>query len=148
MTSGMGDELAERAAERVREVIAEAERRAGEIVREAEDEAARVRERAEADARQRIERARKALDELRVEAEPPPVPEPEAPPEPEPEGEPIAAEPAAGERGSEERAAMLVAMKMAVDGATREQIVAWLNDEIPKGRREEIADEVMERAKR
>ena len=139
MTSGMGDELAERAAQRVREVVAEAERRAEEIVREAEAEAARIRERAEADARERIERARKALDELRLEAEP--EREPIKP-------EPAAAEPASGDAGSEERAARLVAMKMAIDGATRSQIVAWLNDEIPEGRREEIADEVMERAKR
>ena len=58
------EDLAERAAERVREIIAEAEQRAGEIVREAEDEAERIRSRAESDAHSRVEEARQALDEL------------------------------------------------------------------------------------
>jgi len=39
-------------------------------------------------------------------------------------------------------------MKMALDGATRAQIIAWLNDEIPKGTRERIATDVLERAER
>ena len=69
------DELAAKAAETVRRVIAEAEARAAEIVREANEEAARIRdgaesdasrarEQAEADARAQIEAARRALDEL------------------------------------------------------------------------------------
>jgi len=107
-----GEELAGRAAETVRRVIAEADERAAEIVREAEGEAtrireraeaeaARIRERAEADARGQIEAAKRALDELggtlvaaateaipgaeseRQEDEEAPAPDPE--PEPEPE---------------------------------------------------------------
>jgi hypothetical protein len=69
------DDLAGKAAEAVRQVLAEAESRAAEIVRDAESEATKIREsaerdgaaardRAEADARGQIEAAKRALDEL------------------------------------------------------------------------------------
>ena len=69
------DDLAAKAAEAVRRVVAAAEDRAGEILREAEAkaasireqaeaEASQIRERAEADARGQIEAAKRALDEL------------------------------------------------------------------------------------
>jgi len=58
------EDLAERAAERVREIIAEAEQWAGEIVRKAEDEAGQIRSRAESEAHGRVDEARQALDEL------------------------------------------------------------------------------------
>jgi hypothetical protein len=75
MSSGQHDDLAAKAAEAVRGVLAEAEERAGEIVRDAEAkaasvreqaeaEAAQIRERAEGDARAQIEAAKRALDEL------------------------------------------------------------------------------------
>jgi hypothetical protein len=108
------EQLAARAADAVRRVIAEAEERAAGIVRAAESEAAGIRERAEADAAQirrraeadargQIEAAKRALDELggtlaaaasealpkaeTPEPEPRPEPEPEPAPEPEPEEE-------------------------------------------------------------
>jgi hypothetical protein len=69
------DDLAGKAAEAVRQVLADAEERAAEIVRDAEAKAASVREqaeaeagqirqRAESDARAQIEAAKHALDEL------------------------------------------------------------------------------------
>jgi hypothetical protein len=100
------DDLAAKAAETVREIVAEAEARAAVILREAETQAAKIREtaeadaaqargRAEADARAQIEAAKRALDELggtlaaaasqaaeRAESQPEPEPEPE-PEEPE-----------------------------------------------------------------
>jgi ElaB/YqjD/DUF883 family membrane-anchored ribosome-binding protein len=110
MSTGQhADDLAAKAAEAVRRVVAEAEERASEIVREAEAkagsireraeaEAKQIRERAEADARGQIEAAKRALDELggtlvaaATEAIPKaetPEPEPEPQPEPEPEPEP------------------------------------------------------------
>lgn len=117
MSSGQhADDLAAKAAEAVRRVVAEAEDRGGEIVREAEAkarsileqaeaEARQIRERGEADARAQIEAAKRALDELggtlvaaatdalphseSAPAEPDAEPEPQ--PEPEPEAEPAAA---------------------------------------------------------
>jgi hypothetical protein len=110
MSSGQhADDLAAKAAEAVRRVVAEAEDRATQIVRDAEAragsirdqaeaEAKQIRERAEADARGQIEAAKRALDELggtlvaaATEAIPKaetPEPEPEPAPEPEPEPEP------------------------------------------------------------
>lgn len=114
MTEGHADELAAKAADAVRSVLAEAETKAGEIIRRAEDEAAsirdraqaesaQIRERAEADARGQIEAAKRALDELggtlvaaatealpAAETQPEPETEPEPEPEPAPEPEPEA----------------------------------------------------------
>ena len=109
MSSGQhADDIAAKAAEAVRRVVAEAEDRGGEIVREAEAkarsileqaeaEARQIRERGEADARAQIEAAKRALDELggtlvaaasdalphseSQPAEPEPEPEPEVPTE-------------------------------------------------------------------
>jgi hypothetical protein len=114
MSSGLhADDLAAKAAEAVRRIVAEAEDRAAEIMRDAEAkagsireqaeaEAKQIRERAEADARGQIEAAKRALDELggtlvaaATEAipkaetpEPEPAPEPTPEPEPEPELDP------------------------------------------------------------
>jgi hypothetical protein len=109
MTEGHAEELAAKAADAVRSVVAEAEAQAGEIIRKAEEEAAsirdraqadaaQIRERAEGDARGQIEAAKRALDELggtlvaaatealpAAETQPEPEPEPEPAPEPEPE---------------------------------------------------------------
>jgi protein TonB len=111
------DELAAKAAETVRGVVAEAEERAAEIIRDAEAKAASIREQAEAeaaqtkergeaDARAQIEAAKRALDELggtlvaaateaipksetpAPDAEPEPQPEPGPDPEPDPAPEP------------------------------------------------------------
>jgi hypothetical protein len=75
MSPGQHEELAAKASEAVRGVLAEAERKAAEIIRDAEAKAAsirelaeaeagQIRERAEADARAQIEAAKRALDEL------------------------------------------------------------------------------------
>lgn len=164
------EQLAQQAAERVRETIAEAERRAEEIVRKAEAEAERIRgdaegeaERirgdAEGDARRRLDEVRRALDQLegqlpgaRAETQPggpetptgPPVPEPGPQPGPEPEPSP---EPGDGGGGDEE-AARLVAMKMAIDGKSRDEVVGSLDSNLPAASRERIVAEVFERAGR
>ena len=107
MSSGQhADDLAAKAAETVRRVVAEAEDRAAEILREAEAkagsireqaeaEAKQIRERGEADARAQIEAAKRALDELGgtlVAAASEAIPKSETP-EPEPEPEPQEPEP-------------------------------------------------------
>ena len=111
-SGGHSDDLAAKAADAVRGIVAEAEDRAAEIVRDAdakaagireqaEAEAKRIRERAEADARGQIEAAKRALDELggtlvaaaseaipKAETHEPdsgPTPEPEPEPDPKPE---------------------------------------------------------------
>jgi cell division septum initiation protein DivIVA len=165
------EELAAKAAEAVRRVVAAAETRAAEIVREAEADADRIREaaeakateireQAEADARERIETASKALEELRGklsgagDARPPPAvsPEPVAEPEPvravpevpaAPQGE-AGASAAAG--NGDDAAARLVAMKLAVDGKGRDEIEAELTQRFGPGDRSRLLDDVLARA--
>jgi hypothetical protein len=166
------EELANKAAERVREVIADAQRRADQIVREAEREATRIREGAEVDARERIESAKRALDELggrlagspaaqpgAVGAETPPQPtpaeepsEPTPPPE-EPPGAPEAptsppAEPGDGGGSGDEAAARLVAMKMAVDGKSREEIDRHLAERFDLPDQSGLVDEILARVRK
>ena len=164
------EKLAQQAGDRVREVIAEAERQAAEIVERAEQEASRIRERAEAEAREKLERARRALSELVGETpdprppeptpEPPtPRPDPTPPPEPMPEPPtatepepPSAADGAAGipssSNGGDDSAARLVAMKMALDGREREQIAAELDSKFGASNRAALLDDVLARAGR
>jgi hypothetical protein len=162
MSSGQhADDLAAKAAERVRLIIAEAEDRAAEIVsdaeanagsirEQAEAEARQIRERGEADARGQIEAAKRALDELggtlvaaasdalpKAEA-----PEPEAEPEPDPEPQPVS--PPAGD--GNDAAARMVAMKLAVDGKDRSAIEAELNQKFGAADRAALLDDVLSRA--
>lgn len=89
------------------------------------------------------------------EPEPPPVPEPTPEPVPEPspppdEGDPPAPDaPAAGngESGGDRAAARLVAMKMALDGAPREEIDAHIAQNYDVEHRDELLDDVLARAK-
>ena len=172
MNDGRADELAAKAADSVRQVIAEAEQRAAEIIREAEAEAAglrqraeaeaaKIRERAEADARGQIEAAKRALDELggtlvaaASEAVPiseTPEPEPEPVPEPEPETEaPGAPEaPISPPTGNGEDAAeRLVAMKLAVDGKDPAAIEAELIERFGPGDRSALLEDVIGRVER
>src|SRR3954469_25442380 len=158
MSSGEhADDLAAKAAEAVRRVVAEAEDRATQIVRDAEAragsirdqaeaEAKQIRERAEGDARGQIEAAKRALDELggtlvaaaseaipkseTQEPEPQLEPEPELDPEPPPEPEaPGAPEAPISPPSSngDDAAARLIAMKLAVEGRDRAAIEAELN---------------------
>jgi hypothetical protein len=165
------EELARQAGDRVREVIAEAERQAAEIVERAEQEAGHIRERAEAEARDKLERARRALSELAGETPDPrppqPVPEPPTPrpdptpPAPEPTPEPPTAvdpEPPSAvdgaatvpsaSNGGDDSAARLVAMKMALDGSERERIAAELNSKFGSADRDSLLDDVLSRAGR
>lgn len=175
MSSGQhADDLAAKAVEAVRRVVAEAEDRATQIVRDAEAragsirdqaeaEAKQIRERAEADARGQIEAAKRALDELggtlvaaateaipkaetpEPEPEPAPEPEPELDPEPEPPAAPEApASPPAANGGN--AAERLVAMKLAVDGKDRAVIEAELNQKFGAADRAALLDDVLSRA--
>jgi cell division septum initiation protein DivIVA len=175
MSNGQhADDLAAKAAETVRRVVAEAEDRGTEIVRDAEAkaasiheqaeaDAARIRERAEADARGQIEAAKRALDELggtlvaaateaipsAETAEPEPAPEPEPEPEPETEspGAPETPVSPPAENGTD-AAERLVAMKLAVDGKNRAAIEAELSERFGASDRAALLDDVLSRAAR
>jgi hypothetical protein len=167
------EQIAQQAAERVREVIAEAERRAAEIVREAEAKASGIRERAEADARERIERARAALSDAvggQDDAQPPPqhanepLPGVEGPPtdplpgvegsSPPPDSARAAptggAEtgPSAANGDGDDTAARLMAMKMALDGRGRDEIASELESKFGAADRGALLDDVLARAGR
>jgi hypothetical protein len=170
------DDLAAKAAEAVRGIVAEAEDRAAEIIRDAdaqaagireqaEAEAQRIRERAEADARGQIEAAKRALDELggtlvaaASEAIPKaetPEPESEPTPEPEPEPEPETESPGAPEApvsppagNGDDAAERLVAMKLAVEGRDRAAIEAELSERFGPSDRSALLDDVLSRAAR
>lgn len=89
------------------------------------------------------------------EPEPPPVPEPSPEPVPEPAPPPDEADPPApeipaaanGVAGGDKAAARLVAMKMALDGASREEIDAHIAQNYDVERRDELLDDVLARAK-
>jgi hypothetical protein len=162
MSSGQhADDLAAKAADAVRRVVADAEERAAEILREAKSEAAkvrqeaeadagRIRERAEADARGQIEAAKRALDELggtlvaaASEAIPKAEePEPESQPEPEPEPE----APASATKPNGDDAERLVAMKLAVEGKDPAAIEAELIEKFGPGDRSSLLRDVISRA--
>ena len=156
------EDLAREAGERVREVIADAERQAAAIVERAEQEAVHIRERAESEARDKLERARRALSELAGETPDPrppePAPEPPTPrPEPTPPIEPDPAPPSAADgpasvpassNGGDDSAARLVAMKMALDGSDREQIATELDSKFGASDRGALLDDVLARAGR
>ncbi len=149
--------MAQQAAERVREVVADAERRAEEIVRSAEEQAAQIRQRAEQDAREKLDRARKALSELAGETPEPPVPGPDpTPPGPDPQPPvptPDPGQPDPGPQmasgnssGSSDAAARLVAMKLAVDGKGRDEIESELAEKFGDADRSSLLDDVLARA--
>ena len=170
MSSGQhSDDLAAKAAEAVRRVVAEAEDRAAEIIRDAEAKAASIREQAESDARGQIEAAKRALDELggtlvaaasealpKAETpvpEPEPAPEPAPAPAPQPEapeeapGAPEApVSPPAAERN--DAAERLVAMKLAVDGQDPAAIEAELIERFGPGDRSALLKDVISRVAR
>jgi outer membrane biosynthesis protein TonB len=168
-------------AEKVRDLITQAEERAAQIVRDAEDEATRIRARAEADARKQLDEVKAAFEELQgrfgaaapsaevepgpvvvPEPEPPPVPEPQPPPVPEPAPEPSpppaperVPEPtpppdegtpptaANGKKSHDAAGARLVAMNMALDGASRGDIEAKLAAEYELDDAGSIVDDVL-----
>jgi len=156
------DQLAATVATEARKVLQEAEARAREIVGAAERDAGELRARAEAEARDKVEGARRALEELTsrfgsgTAAPPASVPEPPAPspppagpppapevPEPAPAPEPATQAPPARD---DTQAARLVAMKMALDGASREEIDAELGRSYSLADRAALVDEVLAKA--
>ena len=130
------EQLIKETSETVRSALESAQRRADEIVREAEAEAQRIRGEAEAEARERLDQVRQALERLeaglgagsapqesRAEPKrqaPPPAPEPSEPESNAREPEPEAA--SSNEAPSDDAgAARLVAMKLALDGTSRDE---------------------------
>jgi outer membrane biosynthesis protein TonB len=187
-------------ADRVRELVDDAERRAQEIVREGEEEAKRIRARAEAEAQERLTEVRRALEELQgklgagsggastggsevdpgparvPEPTPDPVPEPGPQPTPEPVPQPVpeptperipeptpppdegtpptpdtteqAAAAGNGVKSGDTASARLVAMNMALEGASREDIDAALAADFDLDDRAKLVDEVLTKAGR
>ena len=158
------EDIVKQVADRVREALDDAERRAGEIVRAAEEEANRIRTQAEAEARNQLDDVRKAIDQLQgvfsreldakvepgpvtvPEPEPPPVPEPEPPLVPEPEPPPDEATPPSPEPPADAGAARLVALKLALDGAPREQVRQRLAADYPLADVDSLLDDVYAKA--
>jgi hypothetical protein len=158
------EDIVKQVADRVREALDDAERRAGEIVRSAEEEANRIRTQAEAEARNQLDDVRKAIDQLQgvfsreldtkvepgpvtvPEPEPPPVPEPEPPLVPEPEPPPDEATPPSPEPPADAGAARLVALKLALDGAPREQVRQRLAADYPLADVDSLLDDVYAKA--
>jgi hypothetical protein len=164
------EDLAKQAADSVRQVIAEAQKEASKIVAAAEKEAEGIRARAEAEARDQVEGARKALEDLTARfgsgggtvstsaasAPSPPPREPaedvaEAPTSPPveeaAEADPVKAEAAAFKsEGDDAQAARLVAMKMALDGASRDEISAELESSYSLDDRDALLDDVLAKA--
>ena len=128
------EQLIKQTSEAVRTALEAAQRRADEIVREAEAEAQRIRGEAEAEARQRLDQVRQALERLEAglgagsaPRKSSTEPAPEAAKSEASESEPEAREPepvaiASNEANSDDGgAARLVAMKLALDGTSREE---------------------------
>jgi len=150
----VSEELAQRAADRVREVIADAERRAAEIVREAEADAERIRAAARAET---------------PDPQPPsPVPEPPVPhPDPTPPGDPVPSPPAPepapappsppnpeptpgmSTNGSTaaDAAVRLEAMRLALEGTDAAEIAAALDSRFGAADRGTLIDDVIGRAR-
>jgi hypothetical protein len=163
------EDLAQQAADSVRKVVEEAQKEAAKIIAAAEKEAEGIRARAEAEARDQVEGARKALEDLtarfgsgsggsKAAASPPspPSPEPaedvaEAPTSPPveeaAEADPVKAEAAAFKsEGDDSQAARLVAMKMALDGASRDEIATELDGSYALDDRDALLDDVLAKA--
>ena len=128
------EQLIKETGETVRSALESAQRRADEIVREAEADAQRIRAEAEAEARERLDQVRQALERLEAglgagsapqqrstkarekPAKRPPQPSAPAADAPEPE-----ASSAASNARDDAGAARLVAMKLALDGTSRDE---------------------------
>jgi outer membrane biosynthesis protein TonB len=167
--------ITEQLAGRVRELLQGAEEQAKKVMEDAEAEVKRIRESAAEQGHRLIEDARKALDDLEGRLEPgeapappkppagapppppvPPKPEPEKAPEPdqeEPEplpvpeavtADPEPAKTSAG--GGDEAAARLVAMKLALDGTSRDDVRAKLEADYSVVDMDGLLDDVFAKA--
>jgi cell division septum initiation protein DivIVA len=169
------EEIAQRAADAVRELVAGAERRAGEIVREAETEAERIRAGAAAEA----DRIRAAARAETPDPRPPsPVPEPPVPhPDPTPPGDPVPEPPApepvppaptppnpaptpdlghltgrssaspAERPRMNDAAVRLEAMRLALEGKERDEIASALAERFGAADRAALIEDVIGRAR-
>jgi outer membrane biosynthesis protein TonB len=159
---------------RAEEIVSEAEEEAQRIRAEAEATAKRARTNAEAEAQRRLDEVRSALDALQgklsgaaasevdpgpvtvPEPEPPSTPEPSPEPTPEPTPEPVPepipppgeADPPAPERQNGDAAARLVAMKLALEGASRDEARKQLAAEYDLPDLDALLDEVYSKAGR
>jgi DivIVA domain-containing protein len=156
------DELRANAKEQARDQIERAQRSVASLIGQADE----LRERIGAMAKDVV-----GSGETRAETEPPPepvpepapptpevdpspvtVPEPEPPREPEPEPpsipEPQPDPPAPAANGADEQAARLVAMKMALDGSSRDEVAKHLAQKYELSDPGELLDQVFERARK
>jgi DivIVA domain-containing protein len=168
-----GAELEQAARVRADEVIAQARQEAAEQVRRAQDSVAGLVSQAD-ELRDRIGELSRGIGGS-LEAETPPVPgpvtvpepapptpevdptpvivpEPEPPREPEPEPvplpEPTPDEPPPAAANGNDAGARLVAMKMALDGASREEIAEHLAESYDLADAETLLDDVLARVRR
>jgi ElaB/YqjD/DUF883 family membrane-anchored ribosome-binding protein len=136
-------------ADRVRELISQAEEQASQIVRDAEVEAKRIRERAESEGKERLDELRKALDDLqgRLGTSGAPAasvqPQPAPTVEPKPAAEPTPAAANGGAKPDDTAGARLVAMNMALDGSARDRILAKLSEDFELDDAGALVDEVL-----
>jgi vacuolar-type H+-ATPase subunit H len=152
------EDLIRQTSDSVRAALEAAQRRADEIVREAEADAQRIRGRAEAEARERLDQVRHAVEQFEAglgatsapsNTEPKPQaasPEPE-PPASEAEPEPPAATPTQTP-SDDGGAARLVAMKLALDGTSRDEARKQLAAEYAVDDLDSLLDEVYSKAGR
>jgi vacuolar-type H+-ATPase subunit H len=157
---------------RAEEIIREAKAEAQRIRAEAEDTAKQARTKAEAEAQSRLDEVRSALDALQgrlanpsaseiqpgpvtvPEPEPPmtpepgpePTPEPMPQPVPEPSPPPDEADPPSAAQANGDAAARLVAMKLALDGTSRDEARKQLAAEYDLPDLDALLDEVYSKA--
>jgi hypothetical protein len=152
--------LASAASDQIRAIIEAAEQTAAQVRAEAEAEATRIRQRAEEEAggirseargdvkalldsiQEGVRQLSADLEQLEAKLQPaapaPAPPDPE--PEPEPEAEPEQAPAAAGDADLE--SARLVALNMALDGASRDEVDRYLSENFGLTNRKALLDDV------
>ncbi len=156
MGSNDAGSIADQLAAEVRRLLQRADEQAKQVMEKAEAEVSRIRAEAEKEGHRRIEQARKALDDLEGRLGPTspaagsPAAEEPAVPDPVPEPAPAAKAapaPAAGE-GGDESAARLVAMKLALDGTSRDEVRARVEADYSVADLDRLIDDVFAKAKR
>ncbi len=168
--------ITEQLATRVRELLQGAEEQATKVMEDAEAEVKRIRGAAAEQGHKLIEEARSALDDLEGRLEPgrppaspeppkppaaaPPPPKPEKAPEPEPEESPAKplpvpeaavadpGPPPSKAAGGDEAAARLVAMKLALDGTSRDDVRAKIETDYSVADLDGVLDDVFAKAGR
>ena len=152
--------LATAASDQIRAIIEAAEQTAAQIRSEAEEEAARIRREAEEEAsgirseargdaqallqsiREGMSRLSADLAELDDKLQPAPAPAPAAAPPPPPAPSPEAEPPAAAQTDAGTESARLVALNMALDGASRDEVDRYLRENFELGDPGALLDDV------